>query len=696
MKNKFLALLISLAVILLVGCVGKGEDASLEEFYDIMVEKQDFPDFEEIYNADEYHIVRYMGTQFWRAEPVQLWEDRRTADIYLFRLNGEIELLTKDLPDELLGSTYSMYLDEEECFYCNMSESIRKLDRQGTTLCSIDTSVSLPGRVNSLCQAPDGKMYMALSEVDGRKGLTLAELNPEDGSVTVLEEVETDTNGLQGGGMMYLGAGKAGPAVMGTLGIREMEQKTGELAEVLQLKGTSYSLVGSGGGLSYKKIVDFRVDGDGSVEVLRADILGGASFERLTLEKIQRTVVTICGSLVSDWIKRQSVKFNQQNETYHLKVEECWPDYDISAAEYEEALKDYAKRTSVQIATGKGPDILVGEEVLGDDIWDLVEKGMFENLAPYMAGTGLREEDYFPIAFNSMRRGDEIYSICPDPLIFVQEADGNILNSEPNIQELVDTLRALQEKAVYMEGVSAGELLRLFLEGSETLWGMVDWESESCDFGSGLFADLLEISEKYGDNSRNVYRSLVLKQRCFSFYEAATPSEREERGTALVGWMFDDGCHAVVDGTPIVINANSGEKEGAWEFLCFLLGEEAQKDLMFFPVNRNTFADWWTDNEFEQIKDYRHVYYSGINIVSGEWEDISTYGAENREFLENEKLPNFIQLLENARYLPVRTQPLLDIVCEEAEGYFSGAKSVEEVVSIIENRVKLYMSEHME
>ena len=34
---------------------------------------------------------------------------------------------------------------------------------------------------------------------------------------------------------------------------------------------------------------------------------------------------------------------------------------------------------------------------------------------------------------------------------------------------------ALEEKAVFREGIGAGELLHYFLEGSETLWGMVDW-----------------------------------------------------------------------------------------------------------------------------------------------------------------------------------------------------------------------------
>ena len=50
-------------------------------------------------------------------------------------------------------------------------------------------------------------------------------------------------------------------------------------------------------------------------------------------------------------------------------------------------------------------------------------------------------------------------------------------------------------------------------------------------------------------------------------------------------------------------------------------------------------------------------------------------------------------MLEEARHFPIRPVPVIDIICEEAEQYFNGSKSVEEVVSVIENRVNLYLNE---
>ncbi|MCM1237567.1 MAG: hypothetical protein NC489_46480, partial [Ruminococcus flavefaciens] len=247
MKNRVFILFLFLSVLLLAGC-GREET---KELYDIMVEKQDFPDFEETLNPEEPQLFRYMGTQFWREEPIQLWGSMSTANIYLLRPNGEIELLAERFSGgSLLRSIYDWYLDEEGCFYCNMHGTIRKLDGQGEKLYDIYPAQTLPGNVSNFCQTPDGRMYLALSLVNDRSGLTFAELNPADGSVTVLEDVETDPKNFSGGS--YLGAGTTGPAVMGAFNIMELDRETEKLTEVLSFSGTSYTVAGSGGQQWYK------------------------------------------------------------------------------------------------------------------------------------------------------------------------------------------------------------------------------------------------------------------------------------------------------------------------------------------------------------------------------------------------------------------------------------------------------------
>nr|WP_300677484.1 hypothetical protein [uncultured Acetatifactor sp.] len=67
----------------------------------------------------------------------------------------------------------------------------------------------------------------------------------------------------------------------------------------------------------------------------------------------------------------------------------------------------------------------------------------------------------------------------------------------------------------------------------------------------------------------------------------------ENEGLVLAGWMFDDGCHALATGEPVAISSGSDKKEGAWEFLCFLLGDEVQEDYSFdVSVKKSAFTEY--------------------------------------------------------------------------------------------------------
>ena len=79
--------------------------------------------------------------------------------------------------------------------------------------------------------------------------------------------------------------------------------------------------------------------------------------------------------------------------------------------------------------------------------------------------------------------------------------------------------------------------------------------------------------------------------------------------------------------------------------------------------------------------------------TTGEWSFARIYEEKDMEFIKTEKIPYYKKMLEEARYLPLRSAPILDIICEEAEDYFNGDKSAEEVIKVIENRVKLYVNE---
>lgn len=703
--KKSLVFMSFLLCIFLAGC-GKKEsgNAQGEErvYKDIAVEKEYFPDFEEAFRADgANHELWHLGTQFLGEEPVQIWAERflgsdlSEADIYLWKMNGERELILKGISDNLAWG-YEWNLDQDGSFYLILNGSkdkslVRKLDSQGNEVFKIEASDSVTWLPRDFCQAPDKKLYLLIEEMG--KAPQLAGLDPETGAVTVLDKVELSSQNMY---QYYeLGVGTKGPALCTWTDIWEVDAQQEDMKSILSFNGTSYSLVGSGTLGEKEEVYDFRAVGEDCVEILRTNGKGSpACVERLSLEAIQRIPVVLGAPLVDDWFKRQVVRFNQENDVYYVVVEEFGISDGTNEAQYQNALEDYARQVSIQVATGGGPDILMGQEILGGSVADMIDKGVLEDLKPYMERTGLREEDYFPVVFDAWRQGNGIYGICANPYTYVLEADRDIVGSEPDIKELAEALLACQEKAVYLEGVDSQGLLRLFLEGSENLWGMVDWEAGTCEFGGELFADLLEAARRYGDQPGNDFQRIAQKRRVFDFFEAAASPELEEWGLTMAGWMFDEGNCLMVEDVPLAINSGSGQKDGAWEFICFLLGAEAQRDVMFYPVRRDIFPEWvekWMGVYTQEWGFHYSLRFE--NRETGEWDVMAEYGDKEREFVENEKVDNFLEMLEEARYLPVRPASILNIVCEEAEQYFNGSKSMEEVVFVIENRVSLYLNE---
>lgn len=385
------------------------------------------------------------------------------------------------------------------------------------------------------------------------------------------------------------------------------------------------------------------------------------------LETLQRreiggdkTILTIRGLWdMSAWLKQKIVEFNSRSRDYYVLVEIC---------EDEVSEDDYINRTLVEMGTGKGPDILYGDLILGNSLCSLIEKGAFEDLAPYMERSGMKQEDYFPMAFCRDWNEGKVYGIIPEDRVYTQAVDSSLLGGADSvdIDTFLDALLTLGDRAVYRSYTDSAELLQDFLQGSENLWGMVDWESGTCDFDTELFAKLLQAAGNLGDSDKKSYTPV--SSRGIIGFAKYFNQEQEREGRMVLGMLFDDGCHGMVStGFSLKINANSPNKEGAWEFLSFVLSQEVQVT-QSMPVHRRAFTIW-----SEDIMAKPSIYPDALN--KEEAAELVTY------------------LIEDVRFSSIRVQPLIDIIKEEAKDYFGGMKDIDQVRAVVKNRVQLYLDE---
>ena len=107
----------------------------------------------------------------------------------------------------------------------------------------------------------------------------------------------------------------------------------------------------------------------------------------------------------------------------------------------------------------------------------------------------------------------------------------------PDVETLVDALLAWQEDAVLLKRFSAQDVLEYLLQGSEDIWGLVDWESGTCDFSGEFFAKILEVAKRYGYDERKNYPE-VMESRAVDVMGFDTAADREAEGMAGAGWLL--------------------------------------------------------------------------------------------------------------------------------------------------------------
>ena len=251
-----------------------------------------------------------------------------------------------------------------------------------------------------------------------------------------------------------------------------------------------------------------------------------------------------------------------------------------------------------------------------------------------------------------------------------------------------------REDAVFLKGYDSMKLLGLLLEGSDTVWGMVDWESGSCDFSGELFTKILDVAKRYGDSAGKGKLSCLAEEwdmgKVYSFEDRV---EREKNDKVICGVLFDDGCHpAVMSCSALAVNANSPNKEGAWEFIAFLLGDEAQSAVSGVPAARRTF-DAWVRGQKEEFEDGKEIkMLLGESLADGSTVITGMIVYTEADITE-EIIEEYIRMLEDARSCPPGTVPVLALIEEEASDYFNGSKSAAEAAGLVTNRVQTYLDE---
>lgn len=140
-----------------------------------------------------------------------------------------------------------------------------------------------------------------------------------------------------------------------------------------------------------------------------------------------------------------------------------------------------------------------------------------------------------------------------------------------------------------------------------------------------------------------------------------------------------------------MISARSKHQDGAWQFVRQFLTEEYQSgdQLYDMPVLKSAFLEkakqatersYWTD------EDGNKQYYDDTWNINGEEVILEPFTQE-----EVDAICEFIYTVNRTAYY---NEDIRNIIVEEAEAFFSGQKSAQDVADVIQSRAQVFVNEN--
>ncbi len=496
-------------------------------------------------------------------------------------------------------------------------------------------------------------------------------------------------------------------------------QSGGEYADILYTLGTklySYNL----GESEPKEILNwvdsdidsgnlrsFTVLEDGRVAAISSDWSSAESNTELAVltkkdrsEVSEKIVLTYGTAYIPYFVKTDVVAFNKQSDKYRIEIKE-----------YGEGDKDYetmVKLWTADISSGNGPDI-IDMYYCPVGLQELVSMGVVEDLNPYLeADAEINREDYVDNAMKAYELDGKLYAIMR--CFGLSTVIGKTSDVGEGTSWTLDDVFALMESkgkdVELFEYTTKYNALQMMLQTNGDLF--VD-ENGVCDFQNEEFIKILEFAnrfpkevqydpnapsdtEKIRDGKLLLLKESVTSVQQYQLYEAKFGEPINMIGYPTSG---ESGIMLTPNGTAAAMNINSKNKEGVWEFFKFLMTEERQENLQSanagFPILRSAL-----EKQFEE--DMEPEYYEDTDgtqkeMPKGVWTTGSTGEVTVEVFAATqEQVDKIKQMIEKAGNTEMDSK-MLDIIMEEAQSYFDGQKSAEDVAGLIQNRMQIYISE---
>ena len=412
-------------------------------------------------------------------------------------------------------------------------------------------------------------------------------------------------------------------------------------------------------------------------------------FSRTEVPEGQQKQIVVLGTIgePDEGLRRQIMAFNQENSRYRITIKQY--------ITYDEELSAVAQ-LNTDILSGNMPDILLLDSEM--PLQNYISKGLLADIGKLIEEDGeLDSGQFLENVLDAFRVNGTLYYVvpafCVDTLVAKQSKVGN--RAGWNQEEFFTVMAGLPEDTVMVSESSRYSFLQEYMRvcGRE----YVDTDRGTCDFQSEAFVEVLKFAQALPEHAErfeleeNSYDSRYIEDK--ALLQPVTiryiPDLAQQiygcigEDVAYVGYPTESGEGSCIRicGMSFALFAGSHKLEGAWEFVRTFLTEDFQRDGLYgvngssLPIRRDIFA------ERAQIAATQE----GYCFINGEF-----FPVPPMTQAQIDMAVDFIKGLHNMAF---EDEVIMNIIYEEAESFFQGQKTAEDVAGLIQNRAQLYLDE---
>lgn len=368
------------------------------------------------------------------------------------------------------------------------------------------------------------------------------------------------------------------------------------------------------------------------------------------------------------------------------------------------------QKLSADIAAGEIPDMFDLSYGVGNmSVDQCIAKGLFEDITPYIENDSeISKEDFIPSAYESMLSEDgKLYYLSEGFLLYGLMGKASEIGGEPGwtFGEMKEYVESKPQGAKIFYSDNKSDILESFMYGCGG--DFVDWSKGEAYFDTQDFKDVLEMCNRGSNDEMNWEEEMpstysMIKSGDMLFLDGSITMD----DCIMNKKLFDDDF--VVKGYPnkdkkgiyfsfinsIAMSSKCTNKDAAWDFMRKFMTEDFQgkhyKEFYGIPTREDVYDEYV--KSLQCTEEYQDKYGNDIYPLEGgySWEDLEV----EIKPLSQEEVDYFRKLIDQASGVWESDSSIREIVMEEAASYFAGDKSVDDVCTIIQNRVTTYVNEN--